>query len=71
MSNLVHNERVKYLATWMSNLGVGGVIAGLIAPTFAMVDYSAFARVAFALAGGFMGVSTLVMATLILGDLRE
>jgi len=29
----IHNERVKLMATWMNNVGVGCVIAGFLAPS--------------------------------------
>jgi len=32
MSNLVHNERVKMMASFYNNLAVGSIISGAIAP---------------------------------------
>jgi hypothetical protein len=35
MSNLVHNERMKYTATFFNNTGVAAFVAGAIIPVFA------------------------------------
>jgi hypothetical protein len=31
----IHNKRVKLMATWMNNVGVGCMIAGFLAPSIA------------------------------------
>jgi hypothetical protein len=33
LMSLIHNERVKLLATALNNLGVGAIVAGIVAPT--------------------------------------
>jgi predicted cobalt transporter CbtA len=30
--NLVHNERIRYAATALNNVGVGAILAGIVAP---------------------------------------
>jgi hypothetical protein len=61
---LVRNERVKLAATALNNLGVAGVIYGVIAPTMTGGPMNKAA------AGFAWGVSFLVLAQLILRLLR-
>lgn len=35
--SLVHNERIKYLATALNGVAIGSITAGVIAPIFAVV----------------------------------
>lgn len=35
--NLIHNERVKLLATTLNNLGIASVVTGVVAPTAGFV----------------------------------
>ena len=34
-THLIYNKRVKLFATWLNNMGVGAVIAGVITPIVA------------------------------------
>jgi len=36
MSNLVHNKRTKYAATFLNNIGVASFFAGGVVPAFAV-----------------------------------
>jgi hypothetical protein len=38
MSNLIHNEQMKSIAAFCVNLGVGGMVVGVLAPLFSPVD---------------------------------
>jgi hypothetical protein len=67
MSDLVHNERIKYGATFLNNSGVAALAAGVIVP---IADTSTPAWILFwggcLLAAAFNGA-----ALWILGNLRE
>lgn len=64
--SLVRNERLKLLATALNNLGIGAMIAGIVAP---LVNGSAgdFAHIA---AWFIFGVDLIAIAQAVLGRLR-
>ena len=71
MSNLVHNERVRLRATFLSNLGVAAFIACFITPGFFEFAETRIERLAMALIGViFCGILHL-LATNKLKELRE
>jgi hypothetical protein len=71
MSNLVHNERVKLRATFLSNLGIAAFIACFITPGFFEFAETRIERLAMALIGlVFCGILH-VLATSKLNELRE
>jgi hypothetical protein len=61
-----HNERVKLLATALNNLGVGAILAGLVAP-MVRGEINSLGSV---LVWGAIGVNCIVQAQLWLGRLR-
>jgi hypothetical protein len=71
MSNVVHNERVKLRATFLSNLGIAAFIACFITPGFFEFAETRIERLAMALIGlVFCGILH-VLATSKLNELRE
>jgi hypothetical protein len=62
----IHNARIQLLATALNNLGVGSIIAGIIAP---MVN-GAVGDVAHIGAWCALGANFLAMAQVVLGRLR-
>jgi hypothetical protein len=65
--SLLHNERTKLLATALNNLGVGAIMAGIVAPVVnGMLGDPAH------IAGWLMlGFDLIAMAQFVLGRLRE
>ena len=71
MSNVVHNERLKLRATFLSNLGLAAFIACFITPGFFEFAETRIERLAMALIGlVFCGILH-VLATSKLNGLRE
>jgi hypothetical protein len=71
MSNVVHNERVKLRATFLSNLGIAAFIARFVTPGFFEFAETRIERLAMALIGlVFCGILH-VLATSKLNGLRE
>jgi hypothetical protein len=71
MSNVVHNERVKLRAPFLSNLGIAAFIACFVTPGFFEFAETRIERLAMALIGlVFCGILH-VLATSKLGRLRE
>lgn len=71
MSNLIHNERVKYAATFFNSLGVVSFATGVILPTLSLDPYvRAWAPLLF-VAGIFLGLAFMFSATYMLGSLKE
>jgi hypothetical protein len=62
----IHNERVKLFATALNNLGIGSIIAGIVAP---MVHGEINAMLSF-LAWLVVGLSLIVQAQFWLGRMR-
>ena len=64
--SLIHNERIKLLASALNNLGIGAIIAGIVAP---MVNgtLADFAHLATWL---MLGGDLIVMAQVVLGRLQ-
>ena len=67
MSSLVHNERLKLRATFLSNLGIAGFIACFITPGFC----EKIERLIMALIGLIFCGTLHVLATYKLSGLRE
>ena len=65
--NLVHNERIKLLATALNNLGVGAILAGIVAP---LVN-GTLANPGSTIAWLVLGADLIAMAQVVLGRLRE
>ena len=65
-SKLVHNERVKYMATYLNNAGVGALLIGTVTPIFTTVSAGWFVAGGILLGAAFNG-----FAQLLLGSLRE
>jgi len=71
MSNLVHNERIKLRATFLSNLGIAAFIACFITPGFFEFAETRIERFIMALIGlAFCGILH-GLATNKLNGLRE
>ena len=71
MGNLVHNERLKLRATFLSNLGIAAFIACFVTPGFFEFAETRIERLIMALIGlGFCGILH-VLATNKLNALRE
>jgi hypothetical protein len=70
MNKLVHNERVKYTATFLNNCGVAFMTAGAVVPllTESGMGVRVVAYVVAGLAGGWMFHQ---LANQALGELRE
>jgi hypothetical protein len=60
------NERVKLFATALNNLGVGAILAGLIAP----IVRGEIHELASVLVWGAIGVDLIILAQVWLGRLR-
>jgi hypothetical protein len=71
MSNVVHNERVKLRATFLSNLGIAAFIAYFITPGFFEFAETRIERLAMALIGLVFGGILHVLAASKLNGLRE
>ena len=72
--SLIHNERTKLVATLVNNCAVGSLVAGVIAPTYLLINTDplkwglVFASQAFWLSIAYLLHS---MAIRILGRLKE
>jgi len=64
--NQIHNERIKLLATALNNLGVGAVLAGIVAPLVSGVAGD-LAHIVVWLA---LGADLIALAQAALGKLR-
>jgi hypothetical protein len=62
----VHNERVRALATALSNLGVGAILAGVVVPTVG----GSFGSAANVAAWLVLGVDLIALAYAWLGRLQ-
>ena len=58
MSSLVHNERLKLRATFLSNLGIAGFIACFITPGFFAFAETRIERLIMALIGLIFAASS-------------
>ena len=71
MSNLIHNEQMKSIAAFCVNLGVGGMVVGVLAPLFSPVDgMRDWAMLALPL-GAIWGGTMLTVAMQTLKKLKE
>jgi hypothetical protein len=70
MSNLVHNERVKYAATFFNNLGVAAFATGAIIPMFGDPTLHIW-RLIFLIVGIGFGIFLMLCAFWLLGHLKE
>jgi hypothetical protein len=72
MSNLVHNERLKYLATFCNNIGLAFLIAGGLNATanvpVATIELTVWKLLAIGILGCVVGVC---LSQLLLGLLKE
>jgi hypothetical protein len=64
--SLVHNERIKLLASALNNLGVGAILAGVVAPLVS----GTFGGPGRVIAWIVMGADLIALAQLVLGRLR-
>jgi hypothetical protein len=64
--SLIHNARITLLATALNNLGIGAIIAGILAPVVAGT-VGDFAHIGTWL---MLGVDLIAMAQVLLGRLR-
>jgi hypothetical protein len=71
MSNVVHNERLKLRATFLSNLGIAAFIACFITPGFFEFAETRIERLTMALLGLIFCGILHVLATNKLKGLRE
>jgi len=71
MSDLIHNERVKLRATFLSNLGIAAFIACFITPGFFAFADTRIERLIMALIGLIFCGVLHVLATNKLNGLRE
>jgi hypothetical protein len=71
MANLVHNERIKYAATFFNNLGVLSMGTGAIIPMFSLDERVRSSAPFFLAAGVVLGVFFLFSAYRLLGYLKE
>ena len=71
MSNVVHNERLKLRATFLSNFGIAAFIACLITPGFFEFAETRIERLIMALIGLIFCGLLHVLATNKLNGLRE
>jgi hypothetical protein len=67
MSNLIHNERLKYAATFFNNVGVASFAVGGVLPMLT----NANPPVVFVGAAFTFGIVCLFMAYRLLGSLKE
>jgi hypothetical protein len=54
--SLIHNERVKYLATWLNGIATAAVAAGVISPLVAIT---------YGFASGPADIKVLLLATIV------
>lgn len=69
----VHNERTKLTATWLNNLGVGAIVAGVIAPSISAIgngDEAVIPLVSTGLAWILVGIALHMLGRKILGRMR-
>lgn len=71
ISNLVHNERLKLRATFLSNLGIAAFIARFVTPGFFEFAETQIERLVMALIGLFFCGILHALATNKLNGLRE
>ena len=63
---MIHNERIKLLATALNNLGVGAILAGAVAPTVS----GTLGDVLHVGAWLAFGVNLIAMAQAVLGEIQ-
>jgi hypothetical protein len=71
MGDLVHNERVKYTATFWNNLSVTAVGAGLIIPLFSFEEKLAIYGYFFMAVGAALGAIFRLISNFTLRRLKE
>ena len=74
MANLVHNERVKYTATFLNTIAIACVVVGVVTPVQqAMANPLGVPLWALAVAGGWLLVGAVLHLGVrrLLGRLRE
>jgi hypothetical protein len=71
MSNLIHNERLRLRATFLSNLGIAAFIACFVTPGFFEFAETRIERLIMALIGVIFCGVLHVLATNKLNGLRE
>jgi hypothetical protein len=71
MGNLVHNEQMKSLAAFCVNLGVGGMVVGVLAPLFSPVDGARDWAVVTLPVGAIWAAMMLILAMQTLKKLKE
>jgi hypothetical protein len=71
MGNLVHNERVKYAATFWNNLSVTAVGAGMIIPLFSFDEKLQIFGFIFMGVGAFLGAIFRTVSHFTLRHLKE
>jgi hypothetical protein len=71
MSNLIHNERLRLRATFLSNLGIAAFIACFVTPGFFEFAETRIERLIMALIGLVFCVMLHALATNRLNGLKE
>jgi hypothetical protein len=71
MSNMIHNEKLRLRATFLSNLGIAGFIAAFITPGFFAFAETRIERLMMALIGLALCVVLHLFAGTRLNGLRE
>ena len=71
MSNLIHNEQVKYAATFFNNTGIAALVSGLVVPTFSTVPVDLPLKAFVAASGIVVSLCLFMFSQRILGRLKE
>ena len=70
MSNLVHNERVKYRATFANNMGSAAFATGTILP-FVQAEPSVGMHIGVFGVGGLVAMAFVALSQWMLAELKE
>ena len=71
MRHLVHNERTKYIASFMNNVGVAVFVGGAVLPVFSNDATIVAHQWGLLITGVLLGVTLMLMAFMTLGGLKE
>jgi hypothetical protein len=71
LGNLIHNERIKYAATFWNNLAIASFAGGCIIPLFSTDERIQDWRFVFMAAGCFLAVMLRVITQYTLRRLKE
>jgi len=71
MANLIHNERVKLIATFCNNAGIASFAAGVLIPSFTVDPIVEGRQTAFLIGGIAIAAALVALGQIILGFMKD